>query len=111
MKLMSVEAARAAMLSDVRRLGPVELPLSQALGRTLAEDILAVRDQPPFTNSSMDGWAVRSNDGPGRRRILGESAAGHGFEGRVGPGEAVRIFTGAALPQGADAVVIQEDAR
>ncbi len=111
MKLMSVEAARAAMLSDVRRLGPVELPLSEALGRTLAEDILAVRDQPPFTNSSMDGWAVRSNDGAGRRRILGESAAGHGFEGRVGPGEAVRIFTGAALPQGADAVVIQEDAR
>lgn len=111
MRLMSVEAARAAMLAAVRRLGPVELPLSEALGRMLTEEILAVRDQPPFTNASMDGWAVRSADGAGRRRIIGESAAGHGFQGRVGPGEAVRIFTGAALPQGADAVVIQEDAR
>lgn len=111
MKLMTVEAARAAMLGAVRRLGPVELPLQDALGRMLAEDIHAVRDQPPFTNSSMDGWAVRSADGPGARKIIGESAAGHGFEGPLAAGEAVRIFTGAALPQGADAVVIQEDAR
>lgn len=111
MKLMSVEAARAAMLAGVRRLDPVELPLAEVLGRTLAEDIVAVRDQPPFTNSSMDGWAVRSADGAGSRRIIGESAAGHGFPGPLGPGQAVRIFTGAALPQGADAVVIQEDAR
>jgi molybdopterin molybdotransferase len=59
----------------------------------------------------MDGWAVRAADGAGSRRIIGESAAGHGFAGAVGPGEAVRIFTGAALPAGADAVVIQEDAR
>jgi len=111
MKLMSVEAARAAMLAGVRRLDPVELPLAEVLGRTLAEDVVAVRDQPPFTNSSMDGWAVRSADGAGSRRIIGESAAGHGFPGPLGPGQAVRIFTGAALPQGADAVVIQEDAR
>lgn len=111
MKLMSVEATRAAMLGAVGPLGPVELPLAEALGLTLAEDILAVRDQPPFTNSSMDGWAVRSADGAGRRRIVGESAAGHGFGAPLGEGEAVRIFTGAALPEGADAVVIQEDAR
>jgi len=111
MKLMSVEAARAAMLAGVRRLDPVDLPLAEVLGRTLAEDVVAVRDQPPFTNSSMDGWAVRSADGAGSRRIIGESAAGHGFPGPLGPGQAVRIFTGAALPQGADAVVIQEDAR
>jgi len=65
MKLMTVEAARTAMLAAVRRLGPVELALQDALGRMLAEDIHAVRDQPPFTNSSMDGWAVRSADGPG----------------------------------------------
>lgn len=111
MRLMTVEAARAAMLASVRRLGPVELPLAEALGRMLAEEVRAVRDQPPFTNSSMDGWAVRSEDGAGSRRIIGESAAGHGFEGGLGPGEAVRIFTGAALPAGADSVVIQEDAR
>ena len=111
MKLMSVEAARAAMLAGVRRLDPVDLPLAEVLGRTLAEDVVAVRDQPPFTNSSMDGWAVRSADGAGSCRIIGESAAGHGFPGPLGPGQAVRIFTGAALPQGADAVVIQEDAR
>ncbi len=111
MKLMSVEAARAAMLAGVRRLDPVDLPLAEVLGRTLAEDVVAVRDQPPFTNSSMDGWAVRSADGAGSRRIIGESAAGHGFPSPLGPGQAVRIFTGAALPQGADAVVIQEDAR
>jgi len=65
MKLMSVEAARAAMLAGVRRLDPVDLPLAEVLGRTLAEDVVAVRDQPPFTNSSMDGWAVRSADGAG----------------------------------------------
>lgn len=111
MKLMTVEAARAAMLSAVAPLEAVDLPLQAALGRVLAEDIEAVRDQPPFTNASMDGWAVRSLDGAGRRTIVGESAAGHGFEAGLGPGEAVRIFTGAALPQGADAVVIQEDAR
>jgi molybdopterin molybdotransferase len=58
----------------------------------------------------MDGWAVRSGDTPGRLRIVGESAAGHGFEGAVRQGEAVRIFTGAAIPEGCDAIVIQEDA-
>jgi molybdopterin molybdotransferase len=70
----------------------------------------AVRDQPPFAASAMDGWAVRGADTPGPLRIVGESAAGHGFEGVMGPGEAVRIFTGAAMPTGADAIVIQEDA-
>ena len=110
-KLMTVEAARAAMLAEIRPLERVDLPRGEALGRVLAEDIHAVRDQPPFTNSSMDGWAVRAADGPGRLAIVGESAAGHGFEGRLSPGQAIRIFTGAALPEGADAVVIQEDAR
>ena len=110
-KLMTVEAARAAMLAEIRPLERVDLPLGEALGRVLAEDIHAVRDQPPFTNSSMDGWAVRASDAPGRLAIVGESAAGHGFEGRLSPGQAIRIFTGAALPEGADAVVIQEDAR
>src|SRR5205085_10307440 len=65
---------------------------------------------PPFDAPAMGGWAVRATDAPGRVRIVGESAAGHGYAGSVGAGEAVRIFTGAAVPSGADAVVIQEDA-
>jgi molybdopterin molybdotransferase len=110
MKLMTVEAARAAMLAEVSALPRETVPLVRAIGRVLAEDITAVRDQPPFTNSAMDGWAVRSADAPGALKIVGESAAGHGYEAPLGSGEAVRIFTGAALPHGADSVVIQEDA-
>ncbi|MEJ0022203.1 MAG: molybdopterin-binding protein [Alphaproteobacteria bacterium] len=66
--------------------------------------------QPPFNASAMDGWAVRRIDAPGALRIIGESAAGKGFSGKVGKGEAVRIFTGAPVPPGADAVIIQEEA-
>ena len=111
MKLLAVEAARARMLAAARP-GPVEVvALGEAQGRVLAAPVIATRDQPPFPASAMDGWAVRAADGAGPKRIIGESAAGHGFAGRLGPGEAVRIFTGAAVPEGADAVVIQEDAR
>jgi molybdopterin molybdotransferase len=111
MKLMTVEAARAAMLALCPPLGVETVPLGEALGRFLAEDVVATRDQPPFAASAMDGWAVRAADGAGPRRIVGESAAGRGFDVVVGRGEAVRIFTGAAVPQGADTVVVQEDAR
>ncbi len=110
MKLMSVEAARAAMLAEVATLGLETLPLAQAMGRVLGEDVAAVRDQPPFTNSAMDGWALQASERPQALKIVGESAAGHGFEGELQAGQAVRIFTGAALPAGADTVVIQEDA-
>jgi molybdopterin molybdotransferase len=110
-KLLSVEEARARMLAGLRPLPVEEVPLARAHGRFLAGPVLATRDQPPFAASAMDGWAVRVEDGEGPRRIVGESAAGHGYAGNVGPGEAVRIFTGAAVPAGADAVVIQEDAR
>jgi molybdopterin molybdotransferase len=99
------------MLGAVTPLGPETVDLAQSLGRVLAEDVLAIRPQPPFDASAMDGWAVRSADGAGARRIIGESAAGRGFDGEVRPGEAVRIFTGAPMPTGADAVIIQEDAR
>ncbi len=98
------------MLARVAPLDTQDVLLSDALGRVLAADVVASRDQPPFAASAMDGWAVRAADGPGRLRIVGESAAGHGFAGAVGAGEAVRIFTGAAVPAGADAVIIQEDA-
>ncbi len=108
---MAVEAARTVMLGAVTPLAPEEVDLAGSLGRVLAENVLAMRPQPPFAASSMDGWAVRSADGAGARRIIGESAAGRGFEGELRPGEAVRIFTGAPMPPGADTVVIQEDAR
>ena len=110
MKLLAVDDARARMLAEIAPLGAETVPLAQSIGRVLAEDVTAVRDQPPFAASAMDGWAVRAADTPGSLRIVGESAAGHGYEGRVAAGEAVRIFTGAALPAGCDAMVIQEDA-
>ena len=110
MKLMAVNDARAAMLAEIAPMGTEQVPLARAIGRVLAEPVDALRDQPPFANSAMDGWAVRSADAPGDLAIIGESAAGHGFEAVLGAGQAVRIFTGAALPDGADAVVIQEDA-
>lgn len=111
MKLLSVEAARSRMLAKVAPPAAESVPLSEALGRVLAADVVACRDQPPFAASAMDGWAVRAADGPGRLTIVGESAAGHGFTGVVGSGEAVRVFTGAPVPAGADAVVVQEDAK
>ena len=111
MKLMTVDAARAAMLAEAQALPAETVALADAMGRVLAADVAAARDQPPFTNSAMDGWALRSADAPGTLAIVGESAAGHGHAAPLGPGQAVRIFTGAALPQGADTVVIQEDAR
>ena len=110
MKLLAVDDARARMLGEIAALPAETVPLSQALGRVLSHNVAAMRDQPPFNASAMDGWAVRSADAPGALRIVGESAAGHGFERAVGAGEAVRIFTGAAVPDGCDAIVIQEDA-
>ncbi|HJT44138.1 MAG TPA: gephyrin-like molybdotransferase Glp [Rhizomicrobium sp.] len=105
----SVAAARAAMLAHAR--APVAEPvtLAQGLGRVLAETIVATRDQPPFAVSAMDGYALRSIDAPGTLSVSGESAAGRGFEGRVERGQAIRISTGAAMPDGTDTVVIQED--
>ncbi len=110
-KLMTVEAACAAVLRAAVRVPAETVTLDQALGRTLAEPVAAARDQPPFAASAMDGWAVRSADGPGRLVIVGESAAGHGYDRPLGAGEAVRIFTGAVVPAGADTVIIQEDAQ
>ena len=110
MKLLTVEDARARMLAEISALPAESVPLAAAIGRVLAEEVAAVRDQPPFRASAMDGWAMRLADTPGELAIVGESAAGHGYEGVVGVGQAVRIFTGAAVPDGCDTVVIQEDA-
>jgi molybdopterin molybdotransferase len=109
-KLLAVDDARARMLAEIAALPAETVPLALSIGRLLAEEVTAVRDQPPFAASAMDGWAVRAADCPGTLRIVGESAAGRGLEGAVGAGEAVRIFTGAAVPQACDAIVIQEDA-
>ncbi len=91
---------------------PVEvetLPLIDAAGRWAAAPIIAIRTQPARDLSAMDGYAIRHNDLSGSWQVTGESAAGTPFQGTVDPGEAARIFTGAALPDGADTVMIQED--
>jgi molybdopterin molybdotransferase len=107
--LFSVAEARAAMLPAVKVLDCENISLEDAQDRVLAAAVSAARDQPPFSASAMDGYALRSADAPGRLRLIGESAAGRGFAGRCEAGTAVRISTGAPLPDGADAVVIQED--
>jgi molybdopterin molybdotransferase len=84
--------------------------LGSAAGRVLAADARAKADQPPFAVSMMDGYAVRSADS-GARRVIGSAPAGRPFAGALGPGEAVRLFTGSVVPDGADAVLAQEDAR
>ena len=91
---------------------PEQVSVADAVGRVLAEDVAARRTQPPFAVSAMDGYAVRADDVanvPVTLRIIAEIPAGAGFGGRLGTGEAARIFTGAPLPDGADAIVIQED--
>src|SRR3989440_12811982 len=110
--LMSADDAPARILAGVPTLPAVEVSLLDALGLVLVDDIAAARDVPPFRNSAMDGYAVRSDDvasAPVELRVVGEVAAG-GFPDRaVGPGEAMRIMTGAPMPDGADTVVRVED--
>lgn len=111
--LLSVADALARILASASHpLAPQIVPLAQALGRTLAEPLAARRSQPPFAGSAMDGYAVRAADirtVPVELRLIGESRAGHGCEETLAAGEAVRIFTGAPLPAGADTIVLQED--
>jgi molybdopterin molybdotransferase len=112
LKNLTVAEARGRMLSGAARLGVESVALAEAVGRVLAAPIVADRDQPPCDASAMDGWAVRRADlSPGARfRIVGESAAGRAYRRPVETGQAVRIFTGAPVPPGADLVVIQENA-
>ena len=112
MALIPVEEARARILKNVKPLPAEAVTLEQALGRVLAKPLKAVRNQPPFDASAMDGYAVIAADvahPPATLRLIGLSAAGHGFKGRLKRGDCVRIFTGAPVPKGADAVVIQEN--
>lgn len=113
LKNLAVHEARARMLADASLIGAETVAIGQALGRVLARAVDATRDQPPFAASAMDGWAIRRADltADAAFRVAGESAAGKAYSGVVGPGETVRIFTGAPVPAGADLVVIQEEAR
>ena len=108
--MISVEEAVARIVSAFQPLDGERIALEVAAGRTLAIDACAKCDQPPFAVSMMDGYAVRSAD-PNPRRVIGSAPAGHPFAGKVGPGEAVRLFTGSVVPEGADAVMAQEDAQ
>ena len=113
MAMISVADALERVLAGVER--PVEaedVALGDSIGRTLASCLAAPRDQPPFAASAMDGYAVREADLqklPATLRLVGTSVAGRRHGAPIGAGEAVRIFTGAPLPEGADAIVIQED--
>ena len=114
--MISVEEARERILSFFHRLEPVRIPLLEALGQVLAEDVVAPFDIPPLDNTAMDGYAVRFADtrgatdaSPRALRVTGDLAAGYVMETTIGPGEAVRIMTGAPMPPGSDAVVPFEE--
>jgi len=112
--MISVEQAQRQICEAFRPLPAEQVGLADALGRVLAEDVTARLSHPPFAVSAMDGYAVRGADVtkvPVRLRLVGTAPAGGRYEGRVGPGEAVRILTGGPLPDGADSIVIQENAR
>jgi len=112
MALMPVVEAKDRILKDAKALPRENVPLHQCAGRVLAAGIKAKRDQPPFPASAMDGYAVRFADVqavPVSLKVVGTAPAGHGFGGTVKAGQAVRIFTGAPVPKGADTVVIQEN--
>ena len=108
--MIAVEEAVARIMSALKPLDSEQVPLGSATGRVLAADAYAKTDQPPFAVSMMDGYAVRSAD-KGTRRVIGSAPAGHPFTGTVGPGDALRLFTGSVVPDGADAVLAQEDAQ
>jgi molybdopterin molybdotransferase len=110
MSLLSVPEAQAR-IGALGTLLPVEtVPLVEAAGRWAAANVAAIRTQPAADLSAMDGYAIRFSEMPGPWRVIGESAAGGGLDLPLAPGEAARIFTGAPMPEGADTVLIQEEA-
>lgn len=110
--MISVEEARGRILSALAPTPAETVPLAEGFGRVLARPVLARLTQPPAAVSAMDGYAVRAADAAlgASLRVVGAAPAGHPFAGAVGPGEAVRIFTGGFVPSGADAILLQEDA-
>ncbi|MEE9289943.1 MAG: gephyrin-like molybdotransferase Glp [Alphaproteobacteria bacterium] len=110
--LISVADARTRICAAFAPVATEMVALTEAAGRVLARDLAARRTQPPSAVSAMDGYAVRAQDVgevPVQLKVVGEAPAGDAFAGTVGPGEAVRIFTGGPVPAGADTIVVQED--
>ncbi|MBK18946.1 MAG: molybdopterin molybdenumtransferase MoeA [Rhodospirillaceae bacterium] len=110
--MISVEEARNKIMANMPLMPPEQVPLSEALGRVLAEDVSSRRTQPPNAVSAMDGYAVRAEDVakiPAKLKVVGHVPAGQEYDSAVGTNEAVRIFTGATIPDGADTIVIQEN--
>lgn len=109
--LLPVADAQQRLIALAPSVDVETVPLAQAHGRWAAAEIVALRTQPDADLSAMDGYAIRFDDMPGPWQVTGESAAGHGFDQAVAAGQAVRIFTGAPLPEGSDTVMVQEEAR
>lgn len=110
--MIPVEEALAQVLALAVPVGTEQVPLALASGRWLAEPAVAQRDQPPFPASAMDGYAVAGDAPLGASfQVIGEAGAGHGFAGLLEAGQALRIFTGAPVPEGATRVVLQENVR
>ncbi|WP_447754970.1 molybdopterin molybdotransferase MoeA [Sphingopyxis fribergensis] len=107
--LLPVEQAQARLLALRAPLASEKISFSESPGRYLSDDVVALRDQPAAALSAMDGYAIRYGDLPGPWTVIGEAAAGAAPDRTVGAGEAMRIFTGAMLPAGADTVIVQED--
>ena len=108
--LLPIPEAQRRLLALAVPVAAEACPLAESRDRYAARDITALRTQPASDLSSMDGYAIRFTDLPGPWEVIGESAAGRAFDGEVSPGQAVRIFTGAPLPPGADTVLVQEEA-
>ncbi|MGB1642814.1 MAG: molybdopterin molybdotransferase MoeA [Paracoccaceae bacterium] len=109
--MISVKEAQEHLFNLATPMGTESVPLEQANGRVLGHDVIAQRDQPPFSSSAMDGYAIanESVSAGDMFHVIGEAAAGHRFQGSLLTGQAVRIFTGAPVPEGTTRILIQED--
>src|ERR1700752_3334219 len=110
--MISVEEARARILADLRPTPDEIVALADAWNRVTAAPVVARLTQPPADVSAMDGYALRAEDGTlhAALAVVGAAPAGHPFAGSIGPGQAIRLFTGSVIPAGADAILLQEDA-
>lgn len=106
--MITVEMASALVLGLARSPDPETVAVQNALGRAMVEPAIAQITQPPFDSAAMDGYALRNADLPGPLTVIGTSSAGHPWAGSASPGSAIRIFTGAMVPEGYDRVVMQE---